>query len=709
MSDQVMNQEEMNQDVQNEQLAMDADMLNRDQNGDVIPAFPVSKRTKKDQSKTSVLYTLAAILLHVLAYLPIVIVSIVLGVKCYNLMPYYTFWPFVGVILAGILGLVFMTVALVVNRKKSKSSIRTKTVKVLIAFVCLSTGFGLILTYVFPDVIAKATQSTLYCEDLYYNGEKQAEHNAALERDLIMYNLLNGNLNNYDADGKIAENGDFSYKTLVAHNENNGVITNYKNAFIQQRMKYYTNTYGKNVDGIQVEVDALKSNERKYELYQFIYNQYVLNDYDYCFNNNVARRAIALSILDYIYTNYDYEGMLKEGFKNERFKALFQQNYDSFNQDGYLTFDDPLLLYAQMSGRMTVPIVLRLILNQGWSYTQSSYNAAGGLTYTEDGNCLYQLYDPQLVEEFKANGGKFEYTGTIVDQNGNTVEVKYGFNEDGWQMYENGVTKRPLSWLVLDMLGDPMALTTLDVANMLGSQIYGIVQKVLDQFPSLIDSLGGLMQEDLIEVVKAAAGGAQLSIGLCIDDDGLIAINLFPMNAPYGMLGYMQATWVDSDHLLMAGGCGGGYQRRRFAQLDGNLRRNRFGSYHCRRRMSRYGRKDPQTHRSFSRSHFESESGGRKRRRHRKTRWRRGRSRARHSRSNRRIMIFKNKNTTALERVPFVFDKAFYFLFLHLVCFRSLCTATFDFSFFVRQISQLVLNKISKKIKRAAFGIAIAY
>lgn len=542
----------MNQDVQNEQLAMDADMLNRDQNGDVIPAFPVSKRTKKDQSKTSVLYTVAAILLHVLAYLPIVIVSIVLGVKCYNLMPYYTFWPFVGVILAGVLGLVFMTVALVVNRKKSKGSIRTKTVKVLIAFVCLSTGFSLILTYVFPDVVAKATQNTLYFEDLFYNGEKQAEHNAALERDLIMYNLLNGNLNNYDADGKIAENGDFSYKTLVAHNENNGVITNYKNAFIQQRMKYYTNTYGKNVDGIQAEVDALKSNERKYELYQFIYNQYVLNDYDFCFNNNVARRAIALSILDYIYTNYDYEGMLKEGFKNERFKALFQQNYDSFNQDGYLTFDDPLLLYAQMSGRMTVPVVLRLILNQGWSYTQSSYNAAGGLTYTEDGNCLYQLYDPQLVEEFKANGGKFEYTGTIVDQNGNTVEVKYGFNKDGWQMYENGVTKRPLSWLVLDMLGDPMALTTLDVANMLGSQIYGIVQKVLDQFPSLIDALGGLMQEDLIEVVKAAAGGAQLSIGLCIDDDGLIAINLFPMNAPYGMLGYMQATWVDSDNLLMA-------------------------------------------------------------------------------------------------------------------------------------------------------------
>lgn len=545
----------MNQDLQNEQVALDEqdDMLNRDKDGNVIPAFPVSKRTKRDQSKTSVLFSVAAILLYVLAYLPIVIVSVVLGVKCYNLMPYYSFWPFVGVILAGILGLVFMTVALVVNRKKSKGSIRTKTVKVLIAFVCLSTGFGLILTYVFPDVIAFATQSTLYCEDLYYNGEKQAEKNAALERDLIMYNLLNGNLNNYGADGKIAENGDFSYKTLVAHTEDNGKIIKYKNSFINERVKSYEKTYEKTgINGIQVEVDALKSNARKYELYEFIYNQYVLNDYDFCFYNNVTRRAVALSILDYIYTYYDYEGMLKEGFNNPRFKALFQQNYDSFNQDGYLTYDDPLLLYAQMSGRMTVPIVLRLILNQGWSYTQSSYNGAGGLTYTEDGNCLYQLYDPELVEKFKANGGKFEYTGTITDQDGNSIEVKYGFNEDGWQMYENGVTKRPLSWLVLDMLGDPMALTTLDIANLLGNQIYGIVQNVLNAFPTLIDGLGGLMQEDLIEVVKAAAGGAQLSIGLCIDDNGLIAINLFPMNAPYGMLGYMQATWVDSDNLLMA-------------------------------------------------------------------------------------------------------------------------------------------------------------
>ena len=88
--------------------------------------------------------------------------------------------------------------------------------------------------------------------------------------------------------------------------------------------------------------------------------------------------------------------------------------------------------------------------------------------------------------------------------------------------------------------------------NLGADMVNTILQSVLNALPTLIDSLGGLMQEDLIDVVKAAAGGAQLSVGLCLDDDGNLAVNLFPMNAPYGMLGYMQATWVDSDHLLMA-------------------------------------------------------------------------------------------------------------------------------------------------------------
>lgn len=521
---------------------------------DAIPAFPVSERTKRQQSKTSVLYTVASVVLHILAYLPIIIVSLVLGIKCYNLMPYYSFWPFVGTILAGVLGLVFMTVVLVVARKKSKKSIRTQTVKILIAFVCLTTVFGLLFTYIVPDVIAKATQNTLYCEDLYYKGAEQAEKNAKLERDFIMYNVLNGNLNYYDDNGKVADKGDFSYTTLSKREEENGTFIRYYNQEIQNTYDAYMRDY-KDIKTIKSQViDVLEKNApRRYELYSFIYTNYVLNDYDYAFTNNVERRAFTLALVDYIYTNYDYEGMLKTGFNDARLKALFQKNYDSFNHDGYNPFDDPLLLYAQVNGRMTIPVVVRLILNDGWQYSQGGFDDSGEVYFTEDGNCLYQLYDPDKVAEFEENGGTFDYEGKLIDENGNEITVKYGFNEDGWMMYENGVTKRPMKWLVLDMLGDPMAITTLDLNALAGDVIATAIQQVIAKLPTLVDALGGLVQEDLIDVVlKEATGGAALNIGLCFDDDGKLAINLFSMNAPYGMLGYMQATWVDSNNLLMA-------------------------------------------------------------------------------------------------------------------------------------------------------------
>lgn len=525
----------------------------RDKNGNPIPAYPAGNRAKKDQYKTSIVYTVLSVLLYILAYLPIVAVSFVLAIKCYNLMPYYNVWPFIGVIFAGILGIVFMTITLLVTRKKSKDSIRTQTVKVLITFVCLTTGFGLILTYVFPDFIAKATQNTIYTEDLYYNGEAQAEEHAKLERDFIMYNYLNGNLNQYNEDGSIKEHGDYSYNTLVAKDAENA---SFVNADIQASYKEYIKGYtgtnsSKTADFDATYVTPLKANERKYELYEFIYTYYILNDYTYNFYNTVERRAVALSVFDYVWTYSDYEQMLTKGFNDARLKALFDANFDSLKQDGYNTFDDPLLLYAQLEGRMTVPVMLRLVLNDGWTYSQGTFNIEGNLQYNEDGNMLYQLYDPELVAEYKANGGTFDYTGTIIDQDGKSIEVKYGFNEDGWMIYENGVTKRPLNWFVLDMQGDPMALTQLDLQSKLG-KTWTAIESILQGFPSLIESIGGLAVDDLGEVIQTATDGGNLTLSMCINDSGLLEINLYPMSAQYGMLGYRQAGWVESDNLLMA-------------------------------------------------------------------------------------------------------------------------------------------------------------
>ncbi|MDE5601365.1 MAG: hypothetical protein K2J16_02600, partial [Clostridia bacterium] len=562
----------------------DIDIINRDNEGNVIEeSFPVSKRTKKDQRKTSVGYSLVAFLLHILAIVPLIAVSAVLAVKCYNLTPYYSFWCFIGVIIVGVFGLIYAIVALIVTRKKSKSSIGSQTAKVAFTFVCLTCVFSLLLTYIVPDIIAMATQNTLYVEDLYYNGDAQAEKNARLDRDFIMYNVLNGNLNDHSD----TEHGDYSYKTLSKRIENTGgglvfekengvfVGTSFYNAEINASFLSYLNGY-KNV--AQLKADVIEPMEeaqpRKYEMYKFIYDVYVLNDFDYAFYNDIHRPILALSILDYEYAHSGYETLLKEGFKNKKLKDLFDKNFDNFNQDGYQTFDDPLLLYAQMSGRMTVPVVLRLILNEGWMYSQPVEDANGDVYFTEDGNCLYELYDPAARDALLAAKGQeaFKYTGTLMDRDGSEIEVKYGFNEEGWMVYENGVVKRPINWLVLDMLGDKMDLTTVDISggvkgllamvfkdnpvfdvnSLPDDMIKVLFNNILARLRLLFDSVGGLVQEDLQKLIEEATNGANINIGLYIDDNDNLAINIYPMNFEYGMLGYMQASWVQSNNLLMA-------------------------------------------------------------------------------------------------------------------------------------------------------------
>ncbi|MDE6059874.1 MAG: hypothetical protein K2G31_00145 [Clostridia bacterium] len=553
------------------------DIINRDNEGNVIEeSFPVSKRTKDDQRKTSVGYSLVAFLLHLLAIVPLIAVSTVLAVKCYNLTPYYSFWCFVGVIIVGVFALIYAIVTLIVTRRRSKSSIASQTAKVAITFTCLTCVFSLLLTYIVPDIIEMATQNTMFVEDLYNLGESQAEKNAKLDRDFIMYNVLNGNLNDHSD----AEHGDYSYKTLSKRIENeeggllftkeNGVFvgTSFYNAEINASFLSYLNNY-KNVAQLKSEViePMAQAQPRKYELYQFIYNSYVLNDFDYAFYNDIHRPIIALSILDYEYAHSGYEALLKEGFKNKKLKDLFDKNFDSFNQDGYQTFDDPLLLYAQMSGRMTVPVVLRLILNEGWMHSQPVEDADGNVYFTDEGNCLYEIYDPATRDALLAAKGEnaFTYTGTLMDRDGSEIEVKYGFNDEGWMVFENGVVKRPINWLVLDMDGNKMDLTTIDISGGVKSLIQSIMgaelpdatikvlfNNILARLRLLFDSAGELLTDDLQGLIEEATNGANINIGLYIDDNDNLAINIYPMNTTYGMIGYAQASWVQSNNLLMA-------------------------------------------------------------------------------------------------------------------------------------------------------------
>lgn len=533
----------------------ETELLNRDKEGRIIPeAFPISKRTEKDQRKTSVAYTTFSILLYLLAVLPVIGVTVVLAYKTYQLMPYYSFWPFIGTILVGAFMLIFVIVTLIVTRKGTKSSIFSQTGKVVFTYVFLTSIVGLLMTYVFPDVIAKATQQTLLAEDLYYNAEQQVEVNAQLDREFIMYNILNGQLNEIDEDGKVSETGDFSYKTLSAREETStGVFLKYLNGEIQDNFKRYMDAYN-SVNNLRIGLlnDMEEETPHKYELYEFIYNNYVLGDFDYALQNKVDRHCLALAILDYIYEYLDYEDLLTEGFANARVKALFDKQFDSFQQDGYNTFDDSLLLYAQMNGRMTVPVVLRLILNESWTYSSPAFDNDGKLQYTDDGNFLFQVYDPKVVESYVVGGGEFNYHGGkltgLEDQ-----EFDYGFDENGWMVFENGYYKRPMNWMVLDMQGTAMDLTSVDMSSSGPLGTYStIIMNVLNSAGSLTDAVGELLTEDLSKVIQYAANGADLRLSLYVDDNDALQIKIVPLNIMYGMLGYQYMSWVQSNNLLTA-------------------------------------------------------------------------------------------------------------------------------------------------------------
>ena len=111
---------------------------------------------KKVAGKITGLTVLEA-LFYVLSLPLIVILTAVFCVKTYQLVPYYSFWPFVGVILAGVLCLVFFIVVLCVTRKKSRRTIRRQTMALIITVLCLTFLVGALVDVVLPDILTSMT------------------------------------------------------------------------------------------------------------------------------------------------------------------------------------------------------------------------------------------------------------------------------------------------------------------------------------------------------------------------------------------------------------------------------------------------------------------------------------------------------------------------------------------------------------------------
>ena len=133
------------------------------------------------------------------------------------------------------------------------------TVALLVAVIFLTSFIAVALDVVLPDVLAQLTSSTLFYEDLNNQSlaSEQAEFNASLDRKFIMLNLLNGN---YDPQ--------YEYETLKA---DSSVSTRAKELGFNIRRVASTQEYE----------NMYLADELFAELYQFIYDEYVMTDMDY--------------------------------------------------------------------------------------------------------------------------------------------------------------------------------------------------------------------------------------------------------------------------------------------------------------------------------------------------------------------------------------------------------------------------------------------
>ena len=523
--------------------------------------------------------TLLEVFLYLVGMPLLVVLTAVFAVQFYQMVPYYTFWPFVGVILAGVLCLVFFIVLICVTRKKSRKTIRRQTIALVVTVLCLTFLVGALVDVVLPDILSSLTSGTLKVEDLENNYEEQSEVNAKLVRRFIMSNVANGN---YSAE--------YAYDTMKSQLETFG-----------SDMFKYNSYYLIELEQIISLGDAAAQKERynalleglpelQREYFEFVYTSWVMRDPDYMLNapssgshiGNIDRLAFGLAVSKS--TLSEYTKLAQEGMSNERISYLFNKNYASMHNDGYVTYDDSLILYAQSTGRMTVPVVLRLILDQSSDFSEDSR-----ATVDENNNLIYPTYEAtvegQTVEAitslyyelYKSDEvikmfNKYSYALIKVNNYENTYYVNPDSYEDNDVFgilagavirpcyNENdeligGYVSQPMKWGILDMDGKAMAVTSVDVSNALGG-ILNTVIPLLTEVGAEIDGESISIVEGLLDglgkVLYDATGGRPLSLGLCMNDEGMLEINIFPMSVTYGVLGYQDMTWLQSNNLLCA-------------------------------------------------------------------------------------------------------------------------------------------------------------
>ncbi len=320
----------------------------------------------------------------------------------------YGFWPFVGLILAGVFLILFTIVFIIVevsakkhagNRKKVMSGIATL---VVFSFV-LTGGLWLIIDIpqVLPAILDDATSGTVQFDDLREDYVVHSETHGDLLTKFIEWNIENGNLDPDQSD-------------------------------------------------------------------------------------------------------YWYE----QGYNAPEVKELIAQNFQSIDKNGYTTFKGPWLNLAD-GGRMTIPVLVHLILNE------REY----------DDTIMFHLEGDRIPNPVMTDKKPDQYQKT-TPRTEDDVEVN-------------------LHWSILDMAGG-----TMDVD--LTSSIKGTAA---EGYLSAAMMLSSAISDILTAIDKSIADPAvaDSEIFICLDfRDGQYKVALTSAVEQRGMWDYKKSAWLNSNNLLFA-------------------------------------------------------------------------------------------------------------------------------------------------------------
>ncbi len=138
-------------------------------------------------------------LLYIIGFPALVALVALNSLTVYEQGGTYGFWPFVGLILAGVIAIVY-TIIFIVTGKNSKKNrgnynkVKKSMVTLVIMSFVLTAGIWLVVDIPLPGILETATQGTRKFEQLHEDYNAQAELHGNLLDSFIEMNVRNGNL-----------------------------------------------------------------------------------------------------------------------------------------------------------------------------------------------------------------------------------------------------------------------------------------------------------------------------------------------------------------------------------------------------------------------------------------------------------------------------------------------------------------------------------